>query len=146
MVAGVSIPFAHMRDTSTGSRLERFVRARWTRHQGGIRKLADNAGIDKDTLYMWFRGDGEPSLSSLRGLATALNVERADIVAAMDGLEPQSAAPPKWARRPMALVNLLAVRSGITEAEIDAEADRIAAEAVAGPPPRALDGGAKRRA
>lgn len=44
------------KDASTGARLERFVRARWTRRDGGIRRLASEAGIDKDTLYYCVRG------------------------------------------------------------------------------------------
>ena len=114
-------------DPSTGTRLERFVRARWTRRDGGIRKLAEQAGIDKDTIYAWFRGDGEPSLTALRGLARALKVPRSEIVAAMDAEAYEEAAPPRWAERPLALVNLMAQRSGITEAEIQAEADRLLA-------------------
>jgi hypothetical protein len=42
-------------------------------------------------------------------------------------------APPKWAERPLALVNLLAEKNGITEEEIAAEADRIAHVADASP-------------
>lgn len=71
-----------------GLRLERYIRSRWDREQGGIRALADQAGISSDALYKWFRGDAEPSLEALAGLARALGVSRYELVAVYDGERP----------------------------------------------------------
>jgi DNA-binding XRE family transcriptional regulator len=75
-------------DKTTGRRLERFVKARWTRDQGGIRALAKEIGAVPETLYSWFRGDTEPSLEALGELGRVLGVSRSAIVAAMDGEGP----------------------------------------------------------
>lgn len=68
-----------------GRRLEAYVRSRWDRDKGGIRGLADTAGISADALYKWFRGDSEPSLEALGQLASALGVKRHELVAVLDG-------------------------------------------------------------
>jgi len=74
---------------TAGRRLERYVKQRWTAIEGkrGMVGLCDAAGITREALYTWFRGDIEPSLGSLAVLARALRVERADVVAAMDGYD-----------------------------------------------------------
>lgn len=76
-------------DTTPGRRLERYVRQRWTAIDGkrGMSGLCDAAGITRETLYSWYRGDIEPSLGSIAVLAKALRVERADVVAALDGYD-----------------------------------------------------------
>ena len=131
-------------DASTGGRLERFVRARWTRKQGGIRALATEAGIDKDTIYAWFRGDGEPSLSALRGLANALGVPRGEIVYAMDGHDEAAPLGGTPMRRLLIGVMALEARDGISAADLDAAElamgvdARLASTLV--PPPRKLGG------
>lgn len=77
--------------TKDGQRLEAFVREHWT-GDGGMRGLCAAAGIAPETLYRWFRGETEPDLGSIRQLAAALEVGRAEIVAAIDGQLP----PPNW--------------------------------------------------
>lgn len=68
-----------------GARLERYIRARWTRREGGIRMLATQIGSSTETIYSWFRGDAEPSMAHLRALADALGVRRSVLVAVFDG-------------------------------------------------------------
>lgn len=68
-----------------GKRLEAYVRARWSRDQGGIVALAAAAGISPDALYKWFRGVHPPTLDGLGGLAKALGVKRHELVAVLDG-------------------------------------------------------------
>lgn len=75
-------------DETSGRRLERYVRQRWSREQGGITGLASETGITRETLYTWFRGETDPSLSNLAALAAALKVRRTEILAAMDGEAP----------------------------------------------------------
>lgn len=72
-----------------GRRLERYVRQRWLAVDGkrGMLGLCDAAGITRETLYTWFRGEVEPSLGSIAVLAETLKVQRADVVAAMDGYD-----------------------------------------------------------
>lgn len=59
-----------------------------------MRGLCGAAGIAPETLYRWFRGETEPDLGSIRQLADALTVTRAEIVAAIDGQLP----PPDFRR------------------------------------------------
>jgi hypothetical protein len=70
-----------------GKRLERFVRSRWGRAEGGIRALAVAAETSADTIYHWFGGKNPPDTYQLGKLANALGVRRWQIVAAMDGDE-----------------------------------------------------------
>lgn len=123
-------------EETPGSRLKAYIEAHWGRSRGGMERLATDAKLrGRQTLYEWFAGS-EPSLASLGQVADALGVRRVDLVAAYDGVtapQTEEAAPPRWAERPLALVNLLANRNGITEAEIAAEARRLADEAVEAP-------------
>lgn len=75
-------------DKTSGRRLERFVKSRWTRDRGGIRALAKEIGAVPETLYSWFRGDTDPSLEALAELGRALGLRRSVLVAAMDGEVP----------------------------------------------------------
>lgn len=77
-----------------GQRLQVFVIGRWKTIGGkrGVTGIAQAAGINRDTLYHWFGGEGEPSLTAVSALAQALRVSRAEIVAAIDGQLP----PPDW--------------------------------------------------
>lgn len=68
-----------------GRRLEAYVKSRWPRARGGMRKLAAEVGMTPETLYSWFRGDFEPNLGTLRVMASVLGVRRIDLVAALDG-------------------------------------------------------------
>lgn len=77
--------------TKSQGRLEPYVRARWTRHQGGVTGLAAATGLTRETLYSWFRGETEPSLANLRTLAAALGVRPWELVAALDGDEAEPA-------------------------------------------------------
>lgn len=70
-----------------GARLERYIRSRWGREDGGIRGLAEKAGLSADTLYGWFEGQ-DPALSKLGMLAAALGVKRYELVAILDGERP----------------------------------------------------------
>ncbi len=72
----------------SGMRLERYIRSRWEHEPGGIRGLAEAAGVSSDALYKWFRGDSEPSLDALGRLARVLGVKRYEIVAVYDGDRP----------------------------------------------------------
>lgn len=74
-------------ENSSGERLERFIRSRWTRDEGGIRGLADQAGISPDSLHRWFRGE-EPGLDKLGRVASVLGVRRYELVAILDGDRP----------------------------------------------------------
>jgi len=73
--------------TTEGRRFERFARDHWT-GEGGMRGLCKEAGITPETLYRWFRGGTDPDLGSVRQLASALKVNRAELVAAIDGQLP----------------------------------------------------------
>jgi hypothetical protein len=68
-----------------GRRLERYIKARWTRRNGGILGLANAIGSSTETIYAWFRGDNEPSMAHLRSVADNLGVRRAVLVAVLDG-------------------------------------------------------------
>jgi hypothetical protein len=72
-----------------GRALERYVRVRWREVDGkrGIRGLCAATGLTPEVLYSWFRGDNEPSLGALRTLAGKLQVERAELVAILDGYD-----------------------------------------------------------
>ena len=72
----------------SGMRLERFIRSRWEHEPGGIRGLAEAAGVSSDALYKWFRGDSDPSLEALGRLAEVLGVKRYELVAVYDGDRP----------------------------------------------------------
>jgi len=84
----VTMPRKRLPNTpeARGARLQAYFIERWLAVDGrrGMLGLAAEAGVNRDTLYGWF-GGGEPSLSALQSLATALQVSRAEIVAAMDG-------------------------------------------------------------
>jgi transcriptional regulator with XRE-family HTH domain len=84
----IRFPAARVNSLATvneGQRLERFVRLRWGRKQGGIRKLAVLCETSADTIYRWFNGQTPPDVYYLGKLALALGVKRWEIVAAMDG-------------------------------------------------------------
>lgn len=88
MRQSVSIPFAAVRTEkitkAEGRRLKAFIEGRWTRADGGMTSLAVKAGVRRPTLYAWFRAEDAPNMASLRTLAGALGVTRAEIMAAMD--------------------------------------------------------------
>lgn len=88
MRQSVSIPFAAVRTEkitkAEGRRLKAYIESRWTRAEGGMTALAEKASIRRPTLYAWFRAEDAPNMASLRTLAAALGVTRADLVAAMD--------------------------------------------------------------
>jgi hypothetical protein len=71
-----------------GRRLERYIKARWGRDKGGMRGLCKLTSFVPETLYSWFRGETDPSLDSLAEIASALQVRRSAILAAMDGEAP----------------------------------------------------------
>ena len=68
-----------------GERLRGYVEAHWNRRKGGVRGLCRKLNASPETIYSWYRGETEPNLGSLEALATALEVRRWEIVAAMDG-------------------------------------------------------------
>lgn len=72
-------------ENTPGRRLERYIKGRWTRRQGGILGLASAINSSTETIYAWFRGDSEPSMAHLRELADKLGVRRAVLVAILDG-------------------------------------------------------------
>lgn len=80
-----------MPDATSGERLRAYVLRQWKGGRGMV-GLSEASGIARDRLYAWFRGDVEPTLGSLGELAAALNVRRAEVVAAIDGELP----PPNW--------------------------------------------------
>lgn len=73
-------------DAGEGRRLEAVVRERWT-GKGGMRGLCKEAGVTPEALYTWFRGENYPSLAHFGALAKALGMERAELVAVMDGYD-----------------------------------------------------------
>lgn len=75
-------------DKAAGRRLERYIKARWGRDKGGIRGLCAKASFVPETVYSWFRGDTEPSLDSLAEIARLLEVNRSEVLAAIDGVTP----------------------------------------------------------
>ena len=68
-----------------GDRLRVFVETHWGRRKGGMRGFCRAVGTTPETLYSWFRGETDPSMSSLAAIADALKVKRYEIVAVMDG-------------------------------------------------------------
>lgn len=74
-----------------GRRLRQYVLDHWSGARG-VSGIADKSGINRDMLYAWFNGESEPSLDRLTPLAAALEVTRAELVAAIDGQLP----PPNW--------------------------------------------------
>lgn len=53
-----------------------------------MRGFTRKAGMTPETLYSWFRGETSPSWENLEAIATALDVKRFQLVAAMDGEAP----------------------------------------------------------
>lgn len=87
-------------EESPGQRLKAFVRARWTRKDGGDVALAKLAHMRRQTLQDWYAGKDVPGLPGLQALADALGVRRVDLVAAYDGVtapEQQETPRPEWA-------------------------------------------------
>lgn len=84
----MTLTLVGMDGTEGGQRLERFIRSRWAREQGGLRGLAAQAGISSDSFYKWFRGESEPSLDGLGSVAAVLGVKRYELVAIYDGDKP----------------------------------------------------------
>jgi transcriptional regulator with XRE-family HTH domain len=80
-------------DVTEGARLRVFLDRFYPRREGGIEKLAEEAGLRRGTLYPWFNGTAEPDLKSLAALSEALTrkagrpVSRAEILAAIDGFD-----------------------------------------------------------
>lgn len=73
---------------AAGRNLEAYVKARWrTVGQRGMVGFAEASGVTRETLYSYFRGDVEPRMGNLAAMARALGVNRADMVAAMDGYD-----------------------------------------------------------
>lgn len=68
-----------------GRRLERYIKEQWPRGKGGIRGLAAAIGASAETIYSWFRGETEPSMSHLREVAAKLSTTRSVLVAVLDG-------------------------------------------------------------
>lgn len=90
MGIAVAGTLAVMDAAQRGQRLERYIRARWDRQQGGLRGLAAQAGVSSDSLYKWFRGESEPSLEGLGSVAAVLGVKRYELVAVYDGDKPSA--------------------------------------------------------
>jgi len=83
------VPMSTEAPETPGSRLEDYIRARWTRRQGGILGLARKVNVSTETIYDWFRPNNHlPNLDHLAKLAKELNVSRSEILAAMDGEAP----------------------------------------------------------
>ncbi len=72
-------------DETEGARLRVFLDGHYPRSKGGMEQLAKDAGLRRGTLYAWFKGKGRPQLASVGALARACEVERWEVVAAMDG-------------------------------------------------------------
>lgn len=73
-------------DAEEGRRLEAAVRRGWT-GPGGMRGLCKETGVTPEALYTWFRGENYPSLGHVGVLARAIGLERAELVALMDGYD-----------------------------------------------------------
>lgn len=109
-------------EQTPGSRLKAYIRARWTRKEGGWEALAKQSNLrGRQTFNEWFSGEKEPSLHSLALVAKALKVRTTDLVAAWEGVtapETQRSAAPSMTRRLLAGVMALERNAQITEAEI----------------------------
>jgi hypothetical protein len=108
-----------------GRRLERYIKERWTRQQGGMRGLAAKIGASSETVHSWFRVDGpEPSMAHLRAVADALGVRRSVLVAVLDGDPlPGESNDPELTDRLVAVeatVKLLTRQSNATAEALDA--------------------------
>lgn len=63
-----------------GQRLEREIRkAMGAADIRGMAALARRAGVQRDTLYAWFRGDQEPRPDTLSRVAEVLGLKLADL-------------------------------------------------------------------
>lgn len=72
-----------MSDPAAGKRLRAFVERH--RHDGERwEDFAVRVGVTKSGLLAWFAGQ-EPSMASLRGLASVLEVKRYELVRTWDG-------------------------------------------------------------
>lgn len=71
-----------------GERLSAYIRARWPRGKGGIRRLISNLGTSPDTFYGYLNDKHPVDMEFLGRLAVQLSVRRYEIVAAMDGVGP----------------------------------------------------------
>lgn len=84
---GVNTFGTHM-TPEQGARLRAFLEHATGGRHGWVTDLATAAHVRRQTVYDWFSGKGAPSLESLDAIATALDVKRYEIVAAMDGDAP----------------------------------------------------------
>ena len=71
---------------TAGKRLERYVRERWGRSQGGIRALAKELHVAPDRVYAWFNETAAMDTDQLADMARLLKVTRVEILAAMDAV------------------------------------------------------------
>lgn len=90
---------------------------------------------DNSTVQRWEKGSIPSSWQVLDDYARRIG----QTITLTFGVNDEEAAPPRWAERPLALVNLLAQQSGITEEQIQAEAHRLAEGG--GSPPQPVRGG-----
>lgn len=131
-----------------GARLKAYVRARWSRKQGGDTALAKDAGIRRQTLQDWYAMKDTPSLGNLDAVARALGVRRVDLLAAYDGVtapETETTAPPEWVERLLAGVMALENDAGISDPALAQATAKAAAHlAVAHPGRQGRGGGAGR--
>jgi DNA-binding phage protein len=67
-------------------RLRDLIDQRYPRRLGGIKKLAEDAGVRRQTLYELLRGN-ETRLGTLGAVAEALGFSRAQLLALIDGEE-----------------------------------------------------------
>ena len=118
-------------EETPGARLKGYIRARWTRKDGGWEKLATEAKLrGRQTLNEWFSGEKEPSLSSLQQVAKVLGVRRVDLLAAYDGEiapETQRSTAPSMTRRLLAGVIALEQRANVSPEELSSAQDSAAA-------------------
>lgn len=65
--------------------------ARMGNGYGWISELERRSGVTRPTMYGWWKGTQAPDLDKLAQVAPSLGVERADLVAAMDGYDMEAA-------------------------------------------------------
>lgn len=75
--------------TAGGDRLRLFFEERLIPGDGMIRDLAARLDVSRQTVHNWLSGKSEPSMDTLRTMATVLNVPRWRIVAVLDGDGPK---------------------------------------------------------
>lgn len=77
--------------STEGERLRAYMSARMGDRYGWVTELERRSGVQRATMYGWWKGTQAPDLDKLAQVAPALGCTRADLVAAMDGYDLEAA-------------------------------------------------------